>query len=97
MRYPDASIKQLLLLRDYSTAGTLPRRFTLGLRSWFQLYWTTIRSEGITFTYPGIATLQRVNQEKLKKFKPEYLYSIVQLTAVHSLEAFVGKLDFDKG
>jgi len=55
-----------------------------------------IRLEGVSFTFPDIETLKRFNGEKLKKFKPEYLYGKMQLTALHSLEAFVGKIDFDK-
>lgn len=53
-------------------------------------------AEGMRFTFPGYQDLLNINAAKLGKFKPEYLYGTAQLTALHSLEAFIGKIDFDK-
>ncbi|KAK3679774.1 hypothetical protein LTR78_000150 [Recurvomyces mirabilis] len=55
-----------------------------------------IEDENVSFTFPQQEILLEINQQKLKKFEPEYLYGKYQLTALHSLEAFIGKLDFDK-
>jgi len=55
-----------------------------------------LEAEGISFAFPQSESLQNVNQQKLRKFKPEYLYGKAPLTALHSLEAFVGLIDFDK-
>ncbi|KAL1984156.1 hypothetical protein VTN96DRAFT_9461 [Rasamsonia emersonii] len=55
-----------------------------------------LEKEGISFTFPDKNTLDRINRIKLAKFKPEVLYSPVKTTALHSLEAFVGKADFDR-
>ena len=37
-----------------------------------------------------------LNTTKMSKFKPEYLYSKQKLTAIHSLEAFIGQIDFNQ-
>ena len=48
------------------------------------------------FEFPGRQTLFDLNASKLVKFSPELLYGTQTSTLVHSLEAFVGKVDFDK-
>lgn len=55
-----------------------------------------LKAEGVEFHFAQRDLLLEINEEKLRKFKPEYLYGKVQLTALHSLEAFVGKIDFDR-
>ncbi|KAM4061076.1 ent-kaur-16-ene synthase [Hirsutella rhossiliensis] len=37
-----------------------------------------------------------MNNEKMSRFKPESLYEQKPSSAIHSLEAFVGKIDFDQ-
>ncbi|RHZ63609.1 terpene synthase family protein [Aspergillus thermomutatus] len=54
-----------------------------------------LHSKGHQFEFDGRGELERLNRLKLSKFKPEYLYS-AKTTALHSLEAFVGMIDFDK-
>lgn len=49
-----------------------------------------------TFKSDGRNALMRLNELKLAHFKPEYLYGAHQSTALHSLEAFIGKIDFDR-
>lgn len=55
-----------------------------------------LEEEGIQYNFPGRARLYTINAQKLAKFRPEYLYTDMKLTALHSLEAFIGKLDFDR-
>lgn len=56
-----------------------------------------ISSEGVEIgPWRGEAELMAVNAAKMSRFKPEYLYGKMQLTALHSLESFVGLIDFDK-
>jgi hypothetical protein len=55
-----------------------------------------LADEGIPFAFPGLGALSRLNQQKLKDFSPKMLYSQLPSTLTHSLEAFVGKIDFDK-
>ena len=55
-----------------------------------------LAEEGFHFEFPGKSLLYELNARKLSNFKPEYLYSKAKLTALHSLEAFIGKIDFDR-
>jgi hypothetical protein len=55
-----------------------------------------LADEGVSFTFPGLKALNRLNQQKLKNVSPEILYGNSPSTLIHSLEAFVGKIDFDK-
>ena len=55
-----------------------------------------LKNQGLCFDFPGITLLQKLNNQKLSKFNPASLYGDVKLTSLHSLEAFIGKLDFDK-
>ena len=55
-----------------------------------------LEKTGLSFDFPGKARLQHVQSQKLRKFKPDYLYGDAKLTALHSLEAFIGMVDFDK-
>lgn len=47
------------------------------------------------FAFQGKDTLLEINAAKMSRFRPELLYQ-VKTTAIHSLEAFIGKIDFDK-
>ncbi|KAF9886600.1 hypothetical protein FE257_011240 [Aspergillus nanangensis] len=55
-----------------------------------------LEQEGISFTFPGWSKLQQLNQKKLGKARVEILYEKRQTTMTHSLEAFVGKVDFTR-
>ncbi|KAJ5941997.1 Phyllocladan-16-alpha-ol synthase [Penicillium verrucosum] len=52
--------------------------------------------EGIVFSFPGRDRLFAVRDQKLARFKPDLLYMPVQTTALHSLEAFIGLIEFDR-
>lgn len=57
-----------------------------------------LEQEGVNFRVPGLPTLKELSDKKLAKFDPRMLYGSGQkrLTLVHSLEAFIGRIDFDK-
>ncbi|TGO17822.1 hypothetical protein BTUL_0014g00160 [Botrytis tulipae] len=46
--------------------------------------------------FPGRTHLLQLNQEKLSRFQPEIFYKNIQVTALHSLEAFIGAVDFNR-
>lgn len=50
----------------------------------------------LKFQFPAQAALQEMNAGKMARFKPEHLYQAKVATAAHSLEAFIGKIDFDR-
>lgn len=49
----------------------------------------------LCFPFDGREALMMINAAKLSRFRPELLYQS-KTTATHSLEAFIGKIDFDK-
>ncbi|GME35455.1 ent-kaurene synthase [Neofusicoccum parvum] len=55
-----------------------------------------LEKQDITFDFRGREQLLKINASKLSRFKPAYLYGNVKTTALHSLEAFIGKVDFDR-
>lgn len=50
----------------------------------------------LVFNFPARNNLMKIHDAKLSRFRPEYLYGSQPITALHSLEAFIGKIDFDK-
>ncbi|RDL34572.1 uncharacterized protein BP5553_07700 [Venustampulla echinocandica] len=57
---------------------------------------TMLECYDISFSFPGKELLLELNQMKMAKFRPELFYGSLQTTALHSLEAFIGKIDFDR-
>ena len=55
-----------------------------------------LEDTGHCFSFPRKDVLMKIRAEKLRKFKPEYLYGKAKLTPLHSLEAFIGTIDFDQ-
>lgn len=50
----------------------------------------------VVFDFPQKNYLMTLNAKKMKKFSPSLLYANKQTTLLHSLEAFVGKIEFDR-
>lgn len=55
-----------------------------------------LQSLEINFEFDNRPCLQRLYQKKMQKFVPEMIYSKKQTTILHSLEALVGVIDFDR-
>ena len=51
---------------------------------------------GLTFEFPGQQRLLELCDQKMARFDPEILYDDKQISALHSLEAFIGRLNFDR-
>ena len=54
-----------------------------------------LETEGVYFRFPGQPRLQAVREEKMAKLNPHILYD-TPTTFHHSLEAFIGVIDFDR-
>lgn len=52
--------------------------------------------ERLTFSFPCKDVLDSMNKAKLSHFTPESLYGKKPTSMIHSLEAFLGKIDFDR-
>lgn len=55
-----------------------------------------LAAENIVFAFPGRDRLFAIRDQKLARFKAEFLYAPIKTTALHSLEAFSGLIDFDR-
>jgi hypothetical protein len=55
-----------------------------------------LEEEGIQFEFKGRQLLMEINKKKLSRLDPTILYKNFKCTAIHSLEAFTGKIDFNK-
>ncbi|KAK2036510.1 hypothetical protein LZ31DRAFT_636535 [Colletotrichum somersetense] len=50
----------------------------------------------LRFQFPAHDVLQEMYEAKMARFKPEHLYQMKVSTAAHSLESFIGRIDFDR-
>lgn len=55
-----------------------------------------LEEEGLRFDFPGRVPLMRIRKTKMARFHPEMLYEDKKIAAIHSLEAFIGQIDFDR-
>ena len=55
-----------------------------------------LEQENVIFRFPSKDDLTALNQNTLTTIEPTSLYGDGKTTLLHSLEAFVGKLDFDR-
>lgn len=80
------------LLKAWNVDATVHVGFEFLVPTLLQL----LADEKIHFDFPGREALMAQNHAKLSKFKLEYLYSKYKTTAIHSLEAFLPSLDYNK-
>jgi hypothetical protein len=74
------------------TDSTLPVRFEL----WFPAILEQLEQENVVFDIPGRSRIENIRDAKLSKFPMESLYGDQPLSALFSLEAFIGTLDFSR-
>lgn len=55
-----------------------------------------LESEDIHLSSPATDALLAISKIKMKDFTPELLYGTAETTLLHSLEALVGKIDFNR-
>lgn len=55
-----------------------------------------LADEGVSFEFPQERHLNDLYEEKMSSFQLDILYGPTQLTIMHSLEALVGLIDFNK-
>lgn len=81
-----------LSLQSWDVQSTVHVGFELLVPSLLEL----LEEQGVELQFEGRPTLMFMRQRKLLKFRPEILYNQQKTTLVHSLEAFVGRIDFDR-
>ncbi|KAJ5880891.1 Phyllocladan-16-alpha-ol synthase [Penicillium subrubescens] len=91
MRIDRATNALQQLLHDWDVESTLHVGFEILVPALLGY----LAEESITFEFPGRDLLFSIRDQKLARFKAEFLYAPVQTTALHSLEAFIGLINFD--
>lgn len=79
-------------LQDWTVSSTVHVGFEVIVPALLDL----LAQESIQFSFKGLGDLMKIHEEKLSKFHPDLLYDCERSTVIHSLEAFIGKIDFDK-
>ena len=79
-------------LDKWSIDSNLPVGFEILLPAILRL----LEEHELRYSFPHCQALMQTEKQKLSKFRPEILYAPMTTTLVHSLEGFIGKVDFDK-
>ncbi|KAL9597716.1 MAG: hypothetical protein Q9219_004973 [cf. Caloplaca sp. 3 TL-2023] len=80
------------LLNNWNVGATLHVGFEILVPSLLNL----LEAEGYVFDFQQRSRLMDSYSKKMRLFDSELLYSNDQYSALHSLEAFIGKIDFDR-
>lgn len=79
-------------LSSFELKAPLPVGFELLLPALIEY----LGSEGAFFDFPARHALLKIRDKKLERIDIETLYAGKSSTLLHSLEAFIGKVDFDR-
>jgi hypothetical protein len=55
-----------------------------------------LQSENIHFDFKRRNILMSINEKKISRFQPAFLYAEMKITALRSLETFIGLIDLDR-
>ena len=91
-RIEDAKTALAIDLKDWDVKNTVHVGFEILVPSLLE----QLEEYGIVFDFPQKKYLMALNAKKLAKFPLSLIYSEVQTTLLHSLEAFVRRVDFDR-
>lgn len=79
-------------LDSWDSSATMPVGFEIILPALLQY----LEHKGLVFVFAGRSEIEKIGNMKLARFKPSILESGVETTIVHSLEAMIGKVDYDR-
>lgn len=68
----------------------------VGLELLIPAHQRLLQEEGVFLDFPGAIELNRLREAKLARFSPDILYGSTPTTITHSLEAFIGVVDFNR-
>ncbi len=87
--------KATRFLHEHLQAWDISESLLVGFEILVPALLTMLEHEGVRFDFLGRQQLDILNRTKLSNFEPEVLYS-TSSSLLHSLEAFVDRIDFDK-
>ncbi|QKX54174.1 uncharacterized protein TRUGW13939_01258 [Talaromyces rugulosus] len=68
----------------------------VGIELWLPVLLQQLKEMGVVFNVPGIDRINLMREKKLSKIPAEALYGKYKLASAHSLERFIGLVDFDQ-
>lgn len=83
-------------LQDILQAWDVESEIRVGFEILVPALLAMLEAEGISFAFPGRDSLHALYQTKMSNFDPQILYGTTKTTLLHSLEALVGRIDFDR-
>ena len=94
-----------LIMRMYEAAAFLQEKVQywdvestihVGFKSLVPTLLDLLEKEQFLFDFPGRVPLMKIRETKMARFNPEILYADKKMAALHSREAFIGQIDFDR-
>lgn len=79
-------------LQTWDVASTIHVGFEILVPNLLDL----LEKQGFVFDFPGRDLLMKIRDWKMTKIRPEMLYVNTSVTAIHSSEAFINQIDFDR-
>lgn len=79
-------------LQTLDVDGTLPVGFEILVPALLAM----LENKSVHVSFPAKDSLLAISKIKMKAFTPDLLYSTTETTLFHSLEALIGKIDFDR-
>ena len=101
MRHPDLAdlegriSKATAYIQNSLHCWTMEENLHVGFEVLLPAHLSMLQKEGLAFEFPERGRLERLSASKLANFDPEVLYH-TPTTSLHSLEAFLDQIDFDK-
>ena len=94
--YEDRVAKAISFLQTELEQWDVESSVQVGFELLVPAHLSMLQKEDIFFAFPCRDSLMTLNARKLGKFNPQILYSTQKSTLLHSLEAFIGIVDFNK-
>ena len=91
----DRILKATAYVQNSLQCWTVEENLHVGFEILLPAHLSMLQKEGIDFEFPERKRLEVLSARKLANFDPEMLYN-TPTTSLHSLEAFIDRIDFDK-
>lgn len=95
-RLPEAIQSAVQYLEQSLQLLELDARLQVGFEILVPTLLAILENEGVHFSFPGKDDLFAISEKKMRAFTPDLLYGTSETTLLHSLEALIGKIDFDR-
>ncbi|KAL9100074.1 MAG: hypothetical protein Q9163_004515 [Psora crenata] len=79
-------------LQKVDLDGSLPVGFEIVIPALLAM----LENESVHLSFPAKDSLLAINEVKMEAFHPDLLYGTTETTLLHSLEALIGKIDFNR-